>query len=224
MHGRALSSASPFIEPDTPLMLKFFYSPGACSLAAHIVLEESGEPYEAVRIDISQGDQHAPEYRAIHRLGRVPVVVLDDGEPLSENTAILPFLGKRFGLWPRDDRAEVRALSLIGFLATTVHPAYSHIGRPIRYASDTACHANIQQVARGSAMEYLREVEALLGGREWFGGEYSVLDAYAFFFYNWAVRKSGLPVGELKAYRAFYDRMLARPGVRRVLAEEGLAA
>ena len=60
-------------------MLTLFYAPGACSMAAHIALEESGEKYEAKRMDLSKGEQKAPEYMKIHPLGRVPALKLDDG-------------------------------------------------------------------------------------------------------------------------------------------------
>ena len=83
-------------------MLTLYYAPGACSLAAHIVLEESGEKYEPKRVDLAKGEQRTEAYLKIHPLGRVPALLLDNGEPLTENTAILPYLGKRFGLWPKD--------------------------------------------------------------------------------------------------------------------------
>ena len=117
-------------------MLTLFYAPGACSLAAHIVLEESGEKYEPRRVDFSKAEQRSEAYLKLNPQGRVPVLLLDDGEPLTENTAILPYLGKRFGLWPKDATAEARALSLIGFFAASVHPAHAHISRPERYAAD----------------------------------------------------------------------------------------
>ena len=91
-------------------MLTLYYAPGACSLAAHIVLEEGGEKYEARRVDLSKGEQRTPEYLKIHPLGRVPALLLDNGEPLTENTAILPYLGKRFKLWPADPVADAKAL------------------------------------------------------------------------------------------------------------------
>jgi glutathione S-transferase len=94
-------------------MLTLYYAPGACSMAAHIVLEESGEPYEAKQVDLAKGEQRSDEYLKIHPLGRVPAMRLDNGEPLSENTAILPYLGKRFGLWPTDPVGEAKALSTI---------------------------------------------------------------------------------------------------------------
>src|SRR5271170_8324692 len=103
-------------------MMALYCTPGACSMAAHIVLEESGEDYEAKKVDLAGGEQRTETYLKINPLGRVPVLRLDSGEPLTENTAILPFLGKRFGLWPKDANGEVKALSLIGFFAASVHP------------------------------------------------------------------------------------------------------
>ena len=126
-------------------MLTLYYAPGACSLASHIVLEESGEKYEGKRVDLAKGEQRTEAYLKIHPLGRVPALLLDNGEPLTENTAILPYLGKRFGLWPKDALAEAKALSLIGYFASSVHPAHAHISRPERYATDTAMFPNIQE-------------------------------------------------------------------------------
>jgi len=96
-------------------MLGLYYGPGACSMAAHLVLEESGEKYEPLRMDLSKGEQRTSEYLKKNPLGRVPLLRLDDGEYLAENTAILPYLGKRLKLWPTDPKAEAKALSLIGF-------------------------------------------------------------------------------------------------------------
>jgi glutathione S-transferase len=76
-------------------MLTLYYTPGACSMAAHIVLEESGEKYEAKKVDLAGGEQRTQAYLKINPLGRVPTLLLDNGDPLAENTAILPFLGNR---------------------------------------------------------------------------------------------------------------------------------
>ena len=119
-------------------MLKLYYAPGACSMAAHIVLEESGEKYEPKKVDLAGGEQRTEAYMKINPLGRVPVLGLEDGQPLTENTAILPYLGERFGLWPKDAAGEAKALSLIGYFATSVHPAHAHVGRPERYTADTS--------------------------------------------------------------------------------------
>lgn len=200
-------------------MLGLYYGPGACSMAPHIVLEESGEKYQPFRMDLSKGEQRAPEHLKKNPLGRVPVLQLDSGEYLTENTAILPYLGKRFKLWPTDPTAENKALSLIGFFASSVHPAHAHIGRPERYTADQAAFPGIKDMGMKTFHGYLKQIDGMLAGREWFDDRYSVLDAYGFIFYVWGVRRE-LPVAELKNYTAFKDRMLKRPATQRVLEDE----
>jgi glutathione S-transferase len=200
-------------------MLTLYYAPGACSMAAHIVLEESGEKYQAQKVDLAGGEQRTEAYLKINPQGRVPALRLDNGEPLAENTAILPYLGKRFGLWPKEPVAEAKALSLIGFFAASVHPAHAHIGRPERYAADPAAHSTLKETGRKAFHGYLQQIDRLLAGREWLSDSYSVLDPYGFVFYTWGVRRE-LPMNELKNYTAFKDRMLQRPAVRRVVEDE----
>ena len=202
-------------------MLRLYYAPGACSMAAHIVLEEGAEAYEAKRVDLAKGEQRSAAYLKINPQGRVPALRLDSGETVSENTAILPFLGKRYGLWPKEPVAEARAMSTIGFFAASVHPAHAHISRPERYASDSAHYPNIQETGRKAFHDYLKQIDARLAGRQWLGEDYSVLDPYALVFYTWGVRRE-LPMAELKGYAAFKDRMLERPAVRRVVEEENV--
>ena len=196
-------------------MLTLYYAPGACSMAAHIVLEEGGEKYEPQRVDLAKGEQRTEAYLKIHPLGRVPALRLDNGEPLAENTAILPYLGKRFGLWPSDPIAEAKALSVIGFFASGVHPTFAHVSRPERYTPETAAHPAMKDTALKTFHGYMKQVDSMLAGREWLSDRYSVVDPYAFVFYTWGVRRE-LPMGELANYTAFKDRMLERPAVRRV--------
>jgi glutathione S-transferase len=200
-------------------MLTLYYAPGACSMAAHIVLEESGEEYQPRPVDLAGGEQRTEAYLKVNPQGRVPVLGLDDGEPLAENTAILPYLGKRFGLWPSDAAAEAKALSLIGFFAASVHPAHAHVGRPERYSADASAHPGIKELGLKTFHSYLKQIDGKLGDRQWLSDRYSVVDPYAFVFYTWGVRRE-LPMGELKNYTAFKDRMLQRPAVQRVVENE----
>jgi len=200
-------------------MLTLYYGPGACSMASHIVLEESGEKYQPQRMDLSKGEQRTEQYLKMNPLGRVPLLQLDNGEPLAENTAILPYLGKRFNLWPTDGVGEAKALSTIGFFASSVHPAHAHVGRPERYTADQSAFPGIKEQGLKTFHGFLKQIDGILVGREWFGDKYSVLDPYGFVFYVWGVRRE-LPMGELKNYTAFKDRMTKRPAVQRVLEDE----
>ncbi|HUC51402.1 MAG TPA: glutathione S-transferase N-terminal domain-containing protein [Xanthobacteraceae bacterium] len=200
-------------------MLTLYYAPGACSMASHIVLEESGEKYEPRKVDLAGGEQRTETYLKLNPLGRVPVLGLDDGTPLTENTAILPYLGKRFNLWPEGANGEAKALSLIGYFASSVHPAHAHVGRPERYTADQSAFPGIKDMGLKTFHTYLKQIDGILAGREWFGDEYSVLDPYGFVFYTWGIRRD-LPMSELKNYTAHKDRMLKRDAVKRVVENE----
>jgi glutathione S-transferase len=76
-------------------------------------------------------------------------------------------------------------------------------------------------MGKKSFHEYLKQIDAMYAGREWLSDKYSVLDAYAFVFYTWGVKRE-LPMAELKNYTALKDRMLKRPAVQRVAADEGV--
>jgi glutathione S-transferase len=191
-------------------------------MASHIVLEESGEKYEGRKIDLGKGEQRSAEYLKINPHGRVPALGLDNGEYISENAAILPFLGKRFNLWTNDPVKETKMMSFIGWISSTVHPAQAHIGRPERYATDTSAHPNIKETGKQAFHTYLKEIDGLYAGKEWLFDQYSVADPYAFVMYVWGVRRE-IPVGELKNFTAFKDRMLKRAAVQRVTADEKIS-
>jgi glutathione S-transferase len=206
------------------MKLTLYYSPGACSLAPHIVLEELGVPYEAVRISTAEGQQRSPEYLRINPRGRVPTLVAD-GKVLVENVAILAFLGGGFahkGLWPEKTWDQAQALSMMAWLADTVHPAYAHLFRPERYVQGEAHMAAVKEGGRKAFGDCLAEIDRLLAGRKWaVGGRFSVLDAYLLVFYRWGNR-NGFAVRDLANYTALVGRVLARPAVRKVMAGEGI--
>jgi glutathione S-transferase len=124
-------------------------------------------------------------------------------------------------MWPTDPVKDAQALSVIGFFASSVHPAHAHIGRPERYSEDKSAHPGIQAMGKKGFHDYLKQIDGMYAGREWLSDKYSVLDPYAFVFYVWGVRRE-LPVAEMKNYSALKDRMLKRQAVQRVVADEGV--
>jgi glutathione S-transferase len=170
-------------------------------------------------MDLAKGEQRSEEHLKRNPLGRVPVLRLDDGSHVAENTAILPYLGKRFNLWPTDATAEAKAMAMIGFFASSVHPAHAHVGRPERYTADQSAYPGIKDMGLKTFHSYLKQIDGMLAGREWLGDKYSVLDPYGFVFYTWGVRRE-LPMAEMKNYTAHKDRMLKRAGTQRVVEDE----
>lgn len=204
-------------------MLTLFYSPGACSMASHIGLEEAGASYETKQVALAKGEQKLPEYLKINPRGKVPALRLDDGSVLTENTAILTYLARRFpekGLLPTTPEAEARCISMMAWLSNTVHPAFTHIVRTDRFAEDPIAAPSVKETGKKNFWLALQETDGLVAGKKWMQGEqFTTCDPYALVFYGWGARIE-LPVKDLKNYTAWKDRMLERPAVRKVLERE----
>jgi glutathione S-transferase len=204
-------------------MLTLFYSPGACSMASHITLEESGAPYEAQPVLLAKGEHKTDSYLKINPRAKVPALRLDDGSVITENTAILSYLAMRFPeakLFPEDIIGRTRCISTMAWLSNSVHPAFTHIFRPERFSEDQAALPSIKETGRKTFFAALQEIDGLLAGKQWMqGSQFTTCDPYALVFYGWGARVE-LPVKDLKNYTAWKDRMLQRPAVRKILERE----
>jgi glutathione S-transferase len=208
-------------------LTSFYYFPGSCSLASHIALEEAGIAYTAVKVDLYKGEQHMPGYRAINPLGRVPALSTDDGL-LTENLAILNHVADgvpdRHLLPAWGTIGRVRALEMLSFLASTVHPTFRTVTRPERFLEGPASPAIDEVRRRGisNLTEILNILEGRLEGRDYtLGPEYSLCDAYLLVFASWAredALRAVLP--PMPRLDALAERVEHRPAVRRVLARE----
>lgn len=201
-------------------MLTLYLSPGFSSMAPHIALHEIGVAFESRWISFAKREQYAPEYLALNPEGKVPTLLVD-GRPLTEVAAILYYLAKRFpaaNLLPADDlEAEAQIISWMSFIASTIHPA-RRIGG-VRAERESG----VPYVFEGS-VERWKEVFAIaemrLGRRDWAASRYSIADIHLFRLY-WRFFNSIHPAPQtFPGLSAHYDRMMARPGVRRVLEIE----
>ncbi|NNM71757.1 glutathione S-transferase family protein [Enterovirga aerilata] len=210
--------------------MKLYYSPGACSLAPHIALEEAAADYEPVLVKLAEGAQRQPDYLAINPKGRVPALA-DDGFVVTENPAVLRYIARKFptaSLWPDDPRDEARCVEWLGWCASTIHVAYAHVRRPERYAASDAAKADVVEKARETCRDVWGQVEKRLAASssDWAaGGEYSVADPYVFLFWTWG---RGPALGfdmarDFPAWTAHATRMGERPAVQRALEREGIA-
>jgi len=208
-------------------MTILYYAPGACSLASHIALEETGAPYETVRLDLAKGDQRAPGYLAVNERGRVPALVEGDWV-LTENTAILRHIARMHpgaGLWPQDPRDQARVDEWLGWLSTGHHIAYAHIRRAERYTGDESAYPGIQAKGVESCGDLFTITEVKLSNGGWAVGEhYSVADPYLLLFWIWGRGPTlGFDMAErFPAWTAHARAMAARPAVQAVFAREGL--
>jgi glutathione S-transferase len=204
--------------------IKLYYAPGACSFASHIALEETGLPYETVRLNLQQGDQRKPEYLALNPRGRVPTVVVD-GQVLTENVGILTYFAGGYpkaNIWPKDTWHQAKAVSTMAWLANTVHTTFAHLFRAERYADGEQAREAIKAKAREMYWSQLQEIDGLLAGRKWaVGSSYSVVDGYLLVFYRWGNRNQ-FPIRTLANYSALMERVMARPAVKKVMTDEGI--
>ena len=151
----------------------------------------------------------------------MPALVIDEGS-IVENTAILDYVAAKYApqLMPKDPVQRARAISLMAWFSNNVHPAFTHISRPERFATDQTMFDHLKAKGRDNFWAALQEIDGILAGKQWIlGDQFSVVDGYALVFYGWG-KRIGLPVEQLRNYTAWKDRMLARPAVRRVLERE----
>ncbi len=133
-------------------MQTLYFSPGACSLASHIGLEETGAPYEVKPTLLAKGEQKTEAYLKINPRGKVPALSVD-GKILVENTAILTYLARRFSekrLIPTDPAEEARCIGTMCWFSSVVHPSYQRSHRPERFAEGEAAQATVKETGRKS--------------------------------------------------------------------------
>ncbi|MFN6955082.1 MAG: glutathione S-transferase family protein [Acetobacteraceae bacterium] len=208
--------------------MKFFYAPGACSIGIHVVLEETGAPFEPVALDFKNNQQHTPEYKAVNPKSKVPFLVRDDGSTVSEFPVIAWWLGKSFpaaNLLPGGAEGELRALEAMDYICGTVHPqGFTRQFRPSRFTHRPEDEPRVIEQGRELARGYFDVIAAgwPQGSTWWLPFGYSVADAALFFVEWWATTRSKIDLpGPLTAH---YAAMMARPAVKRALAREGFPA
>jgi glutathione S-transferase len=200
--------------------MKLFYSPGACSLAPHIVAQEAGIPLTLERVDLAAKSTEAQaDFLAINPKGYVPALQLDDGTVLTEGVVVMQYLADQkpeAGLVPPNGTLpRYRLQEWLTYINSELHKSYSPLFNP----------ATPEQT-RAERGEYLlrryRLVEAHLATHPYLMGElFSIADAYLFVVTNWA-RIVKLDLGGLPALLAFQQRVAARPAVQAALKAEGL--
>lgn len=166
-----------------------YYSPGACSLAPHILLEEAEVDYDLVEVNVQQGKTQEKEFLNVNPKGRVPVLVSGD-QILTEVPAICWYIGSRTlgpcTLVPNSLLDQARALEWFNWLSGTLHGiAFGGKWRPQRFAANPAFYDDIKTQADRNLRDGFAYIEQRLAGREWaLGNKYSIVDPYLFVFYS----------------------------------------
>jgi glutathione S-transferase len=200
--------------------MKLYYSPGSCSLASHIVLAESGLPYQTTRVNLKDKTTETGEdYNKINPKGYVPCVRLDNGAMIGENTALLAYLGElkpAAGLMPPAGTIEnYRVREWLGFVSSEMHKNCSPFFRP------NTPEATLQ-AQRELLTKRLAYLDSELAGKSYLTGQnFTPADAYLFVVLNW-FGKVGIDLAAYPNVKAFHARVAARPAVQKAMMDEGL--
>jgi glutathione S-transferase len=200
-------------------VMKLYYSPGACSLASHIALEEAGATYTAEKVDLkNKVTESGADFRKVSARGAVPVLALDDGEVLGEGVAIMQYVtdkAKPGALPAVGTLARARLHEALNFISTEVHKTYSPLFRGLEGAAKEA------QLALLDSRLALVE-EKLADGRNYLlGKDFTPADGYLFTVTNWS-KPMGHDVSKFPRLAALRDRIAARPAVQKAMKAEGL--
>jgi glutathione S-transferase len=202
------------------MTIKLYYSPGACSLAPHIVLHEAGLAFTPV---LASTKTHkladGTDYYTINPKGYVPLLELDDGQRLSEGPVITQYIADQVPhkklAPPAGTMERYRLMEWLNFLTSEVHKGFSPLFNPARPEEAKA-------LFRQKVGERLKWVDSQLEGRDYLmGSQFTIADAYLYVLAGWS-GAVGVEIGALKHLGAFMQRMNARPAVQAARQAEGL--
>jgi glutathione S-transferase len=202
--------------------MTLFFAPDSCSRVPLIALEEIGDPYALEIVAFMKGQHKSPEYLALNPKAKVPTLVVD-GEPLTENVAILVWLAERFpqaGLLPEchDGFARARLISDLAYCASGLHPIVTRLRIP-HYFCDTAegSRRAFEMAEVAMRPNFALIDRRLADNRWWYGDRWSIVDAYV----NWiwfrvtGTQFDGAAYSNMHRHDA---QMKERPAVQRTLA------
>ena len=200
--------------------MKLFYKPGACSLASHITLRESGKDFTLDGVDLMKKRlENGDDFFAVNPKGQVPALLLDDGTLLTEGVAIMQYLADsvpdRQLLAPTSSLSRYKTIEWLNYIATELHKGFTPLFRP-----DTP--EDFKPTVRALLEKKMQYVNDSLKDNQWIcGPRFSIADAYLFTVLRWAYAVK-LNMGGLGNIDAYMARMAERPAVAAALKAEGL--
>lgn len=209
--------------------LTLFYYPRACSLAVHIILEETGVQFDRVLVDIQDNSGGRADYMRVNPTGAVPALSIggqDAHNTLTETHAILTFLGDlkpELGLLPATGMPQrYRAHQLMNFLSSSMHINIRSQFRPAAFVGDdSAAEAAVRQQGLVNLAKTVKALEAhLYQGPFALGEHFSVVDAYLFVMYLWTFDERVGSIPDRPRWEAIAVRVWQRPATRRAVAFE----
>ena len=205
--------------------MKFYFSPGACSLGIHFLLEEIGINYEGVAIHIQNGDQLKDAYVQINPKSKVPAILRDDGSLLTEFGVIAHWLAQthaREQFEPDSFEQELRIMETLDYIVATMHmQGFTRLLRPQKFTPNDGDLVWVQNYGKDIVMKAAGFLSTQLGDNPFIMGErMTIADAALFYTMFWGVArlKLDLPANLI----GYFERMSARPAAQKAMQLEGL--
>ncbi|WP_442580500.1 glutathione S-transferase N-terminal domain-containing protein [Mesorhizobium sp. ASY16-5R] len=195
--------------------MKLYHAPGSCSQAPHIALNEAGLSFDRIKVDIpTRTTEIGGDFTEINPKGYVPALVLDDGEVLTENVAIIAWIAEQAPhLIPSGTLGRIRMIEALGFMTEELHkPFLTYMFLP----GDEMKAINRRVL--GERFDYLA---GQLKGAYLFGDAFSAADAFLFVMVSWG--RGFFDVKPPAALEAYHARVAARSAVQATLKAEGFA-
>jgi glutathione S-transferase len=204
--------------------MKLMYSPGACSVGIHVLLEEIGKPYEAQLVNLREGAQYKPEFTSVNPKSKVPTLVRDDGSVLTEYPAIAYWLARSNPdkkLLPEDVDAQARMIEAMDYAVATIHmQGFTRIFRPANFTPNPEDEDKVKERGKELVEKGFAVMDKTLAGKDYLVGSFSIADSALFYTEFWGAKRMNM---KLPANcEAHLNRMLARPAVQKVMQQEGL--
>jgi len=201
--------------------IALYYAPNTCALAPYITLTEANAKFEVRPLNFGIGQQNSPEYLSLNPKHKVPLLVVD-GQVLSESVAIQIWVARNFPqakLLPADPWQELKAISLMAWCSSGIHPFLFRIFAPARACDLPNSADSVRQLAAEQLFETYQIANDLLAGREFFFDHFTAPDAHFF----WCFRRGmqfNLDLSAFPNCMAHFERIKQRPSAQKLLAFE----
>ncbi|KFY30370.1 hypothetical protein V493_01956 [Pseudogymnoascus sp. VKM F-4281 (FW-2241)] len=203
--------------------IKFWYSPGACSLAPHILLKEAGIEFEPVKLDRIAG--YTEEFRQINPKMRVPVISID-GQVVTETPAIMTAISQLVPdkhLLGKTNLEIVRVYEWMNWLSGVLHgQAFGGLFRTARFSDDPTTYESIKAKSLVTVQECFALIDQALSSDNAVGSSFTVVDAYMYVFYRWGASQGIDMKGKYPKYTGLVVNLVKRQSVQDALEAEGV--
>lgn len=198
--------------------MKLFFSPGACALSPHIILNELGMKFELERVDLKSHTSSSGDYYKQNPKGYVPALLLDNGQILTEGVVIAQYLADqkpeanlipKAGTWER-----YRAMEWLNFISSEIHKSFSPLFSVNSITQNDEARGEVSAFFKSRIGRRLDLLNDHLAKNKFMMGEnFTVVDAYLYNILTWTIPMK-IDLSQWKNVMGFFERVGSRPTVK----------